>query len=178
MKKYFLLVLALSGGLISCQNAPEEVDHHAEMLAKTDSLQSLIDEEGVMSMNVELGEAAMNAYADFAKAFPEDSLSPIYAYRAGSIALNVPQKEYYAVDYFVSVYQDYPEHPLAAQALFMTGVSFDQAQDKERASKTFKHFLEVFPEHPWASEAQAMLILNSDTVDLESQVESWLQTEE
>ncbi|NVK27136.1 MAG: tetratricopeptide repeat protein [Flavobacteriia bacterium] len=170
-----LTLIALFGAiaLASCNSEPKPVDHHAEMSARIDSLEAVL-KAADGDLDTLLAEHMVQAYKDFQKGFPEDSMNVYYAYRAGEISRNTPGKELYAVGYYADVHEQYPNHELAPMAVFMTGVSFDQMGDKQRAAKSFNYFIETYPEHPWVDQAREMLVLTSDTVDLETEVSNWL----
>lgn len=174
MKK--IAIIACLGALtVSCNTEePKQVDHRAEMSERIDSLESVLRAADDV-LDTSLAEEMIHAYADFNKGFPEDTLVVENAYNLGVIYSNLPGKELYAVEQFIIVYEDYPDHPLAPQALYNIGIVFDGMGDRERSAKSFQEFVNVFPEHVWADAAKAMIELNTDSVDLEAQVDQWLQ---
>src|SRR5690606_7599337 len=129
-------------------------------------------------MDPELGWEITRAYVRFADSFPADSLTPMYLFRAGEVARHLDGKQLYAVTYFDRVYADYPDFSLAGQALFLIGVTFADMGDKERAAKTYRHFIDTYPEHPLRAEVETLLQLARDTVPLEMRVEGWLNEAE
>lgn len=163
---------------VSCESKGQEnspaVDVRAQQIAVIDSLEAVL-KAADGDLNVDLGMAMVSEYDAFTEAFPQDSMTIKYWYRAGEVSRNLPGRELYAIAYYSNIHQGFPDHKLADEAVFMTGVCFDQLGDKERATKTFTHFLETYPNHEWAAEAQEMLMLNSDTTDLDSQVNEWLE---
>lgn len=172
MKMTFIAIIG-AFTLIACDSEPKRVDHHAEMSARIDSLESVL-KAADGDLDEQLADEMLHAYTDFQAAFPEDSMNVFFAYRAGEISRNLPGKELFAVAHYADVHEKHPDHELAPMAVFMTGVSFDQMGDKTRAAKSFNHFIETYPEHPWVDQAKEMLVLTSDTVDLESEVSDWL----
>ncbi|TNE27741.1 MAG: hypothetical protein EP346_11515 [Bacteroidetes bacterium] len=170
---FFMLAVLVS--LVSCeQKESQVVDRKAEMKTSIDSLESVLKAaEG--DLDEDLGLQMIDAYVGYAKEFEADTASVIYWYKAGEIAQNIPGKELYAVTYFANIFEDHPNHALAPQSVFLSGVAFDKMGDKERAAVSFEHFLEAYPSHDWAPDAQAMLQMSTDTTDLDTQVKAWLE---
>lgn len=169
--------LALAASAVSCAHKESVDDVKAKLTTQITSLEAEL-KAAHGELNVVLADSMIASYEQYGEAYPEDSITTFYWYRAGEIARNVPGKELYAVNYFANVFEAHPEHPLAAQAVFMTGVSFDQFGDDERAAKSFRYFLDTYPQHEWAPEAEALWIMNTDTTDLSVKVDEWLEREE
>lgn len=178
MRKFvtFFFALTCVFVLVSCSENTEnnQADFRVEQGGVIRNLESqLLAENG--DLNEELGKQMIAAYVAYADSFPGDSITFYYWYKAGEVAQNIPGKELHAVTYFANIYETQPEHPLSAQALFLTGVAFDKLGDKERAAKSFQYFMDSYPEHAWFADAQAMLSMNQDTTDLDQQVKAWLK---
>lgn len=173
MKRLWIISLGfLMASMASCQPSTPEQSPREDAVAMIDSLESVLKAaEG--DLDSALGLTMVRRYAEYATAYPEDTMALRYWYRAGEVARNIPGMELYAVTYYANIHQEHPEHALADEAIFMTGVSFDQLGDEERAKKTFTYFLDTYPEHPWASDARAMLDIYSQPLD--SQVQEWLE---
>lgn len=172
MKNLSILVVTIV--LLSACTEPKQVDHRAEMSARIDSLETkVMDAEG--DVDSVLIDRMIHAWQDFNKAFPEDSMVVKNTFNLGVMYTNMPGKELYAVDQFRIVYDDYPDHPLAPQALYNMGIAFDLIGNKDLTVRTFQEFVNVYPQHEWADAAQEMIALNSDSLDLKSQVDQWLQ---
>lgn len=171
----FTLVIVNTFSVASCQSGETaDTDPRAQLTAQIDSLEGVLrNADG--DLNPELAQAMVAKYERFATTFPEDSMTMKYWYRAGEVARNIPGNELYAITYYSNIHQTDPGNPLADEAVFMTGVCFDQVGDKERAFKTFSYFLEQYPDHEWSEEARELLILNTDTNDLEGRVGEWLE---
>ncbi len=160
--------------LISCQSSTEPVSPKVALAYQIDSLETVLKSAGG-ELNEQLAGQMVEKYDAYIKDYPEDSLSAFYAYRAGDISMNRSGKELYAVDYYMTVHDDHEEHPLAPQALFMVGMAFDQLGDKDRAVRSFQYFTRTYPDHEWVEQANEMIVLNTDTADLEDQVKGWLE---
>lgn len=173
--RMFSVATILTALFLSCSPSGDEPSFLERQRITIDSLENVLSSaEG--ELNEELGKRMVETYVVYADSFPADTLSPVYLFRAGDVARNLDGMEYYAIAYYVRVFQDYPEYSRAAEALFMTGITFDDAGDKERAAKTFEHFLATYPDHPWKNEAADMLRLARDTVELGDQVDAWLES--
>lgn len=177
MRKFIVafFMLSILASLVSCEHKESQpVDPKVELKSSIDSLEAVLKAaEGDLDEN--LGNQMIDAYIGYAKKFEADTASIVYWYKAGEIAQNIPGKELYAVSYFANIFEDHPNHVLAPQAVFLSGVAFDKLGDKERAARSFEHFLEAYPSHDWAPDAQAMLQMSTDTTDLDTQVKAWLE---
>ncbi len=159
---------------MACTSPEVQLNPRMEAATTIDSLESVLKSaEG--ELNEELAEQMVNEYQAYVETYPEDSASVYYAYKAGDISMNRDGKELYAISFYATVFEDYPEHSLAGQALFMTGMAFDKLNDKERSIATFEHFIESYPYHPWVPEAEQMIALQSEVDDLDVQVDQWLE---
>ncbi len=94
------------------------------------------------------------AYAD---AFPADSLSADYLFKAADVSRGIGQYEQ-ACQIWERVYQQYPEFEKAPQAQFLRAFTIENdLKNKEIARKEFQDFLKNHPDHPLSAQAKAFL---------------------
>ncbi len=154
----------------SCQTAPVE-----------DSLTISIKKmEEEMKNHAELDTAAArkltDAYQEYARLNPNDSLTPYYLSRAAEVYKEMPGKVLKSVVTYNRVHTDYPESPMAPKAVFMIGFVFDdKLKDTTRAAKSYTYFLEQYPDHPLAADAKQLLLMLKDTLDEEQMVKMWME---
>src|SRR5690606_24183302 len=97
-------------------------------------------------MDTAIAKDLTDAYMEYAKVNPQDSLSPIYLSRAADIYKEMDGKALKAVNVYNKIVVEYKDHPLAARSVFMIGYVFDEKlQDKDRAARSYQHFLETYP---------------------------------
>ena len=109
----------------------------------------------------------------YAKNFPQDTLTPGLLFRAADIAKGA--KEYgKAVHLWGQVWRNYGNHPKAPMALFLQGFTFDSdLRDSRMASKYYKDFLEKYPNDPLADQVKQLLtVVEINPEDLVKQFES------
>lgn len=176
--KIFLAALALIS-VIACKNKtaePTEValPDAATALLEVQKTEAALFEDTIM--NPEKGWAAFGTFRAFARNYPDHPLAPSYHMKAAAIARNIPGKALMAIEEYMTVYKMYPQDSLAIQAEFLVGFTFDQAlNDKERAIKAYKQFIDQHAEHPLAQEARGLIALLNEENTLD-QVKSWEAT--
>lgn len=144
---------------------------------------SIIKMETEIKKHAEMDTAIANdlttAYMDFAKANPQDSLAPIYLSRAADIYKEMDGKVLKSVNTYNKIVVEYKDHPLAARSVFMIGYVFDEKlHDKDRAAKSYQHFLDTYPNNELADDAKSLLAIAQDTLTDEELVEKWMKEAE
>ena len=96
-------------------------------------------------------------YQDFAEAWPDDSLAPVYLFKAASMIMNL-QDGPGAIALFDEIRTSYPDYEKAPLCLFFTGyVQENILGDIDQARETYTLFIETYPDHDFADDAQASI---------------------
>ncbi|MBQ9638004.1 MAG: hypothetical protein IJV22_00415 [Bacteroidales bacterium] len=98
----------------------------------------------------------MDAYANFASRFPDDSLSPHYLFRASDLAYSIanPQQSLHFLNQIIS---NYPEFPELSTCYFMRANAYEECEMNDSATAAYTEFLQLFPNDPFAEAAQFSL---------------------
>lgn len=150
MKTYrlFLLIVGLSV-FASCSNE------------QTKEYKRIIDlEEEVYSMKMvdkKKGTELINAFVNYAKAYPNDTASVDFLFKAGDIAMNMNMASQ-AILYYDKVLLLDPDYRKAPECIFLKAFIFEnQLANLEQAKKYYELFLTKYPDHVLAKDATASL---------------------
>lgn len=100
-------------------------------------------------------DSLMTSYEAFIQEFPDDTLSPVFLFKAGGIAMNSGNAEK-AVASFDRLMKEYPAHEKAALGLFFKGfVQENLMQNLDQARETYLLFVEKYPDNEFADDARA-----------------------
>jgi len=135
---------------VSCQPSKEKMEKEiASLEAKLFDAESGFSRTGADNL--------IQEYQDFAAAYPADSLSPIYLFKAASIIMNL-QDGPKAIALFDEIRSTYPEYEKAPLCLFFTGyVQENVLGDIDQARETYTLFIETYPNHDFADDAEASI---------------------
>jgi TolA-binding protein len=145
MKKFLSVVLILF--LVSCSKSNETEFNRASELLKENKIEEAI----------EVFEKI--AQSNDSKYSPE-ALAQLAAIYQGKLSNNISPTESAekAQFYFRTIYDKYPQSPLAPKALFMSAFILANELNKyEQATKEYNLFLEKFPDNELASSAKQEL---------------------
>ncbi len=108
-------------------------------------------------INYQVANDFVNACEVYAFLLPDDPKTPEFAHKAGEMARSVSHFAR-AVELYDWVYNRYPDHPKAPQALFMKAFIYsDDLKDTAKARQAFEEFLARFPDDGFADDAQFLL---------------------
>lgn len=100
---------------------------------------------------------AITQYTEFVKAFPDDTLSPVYLFRGANLAAQQADLPA-AIKLLDQLHRDYPKHVDAPKALFLKGfVSETQMGDLKTAESCYNEFLKEYPNHELAGDVSFSL---------------------
>lgn len=93
----------------------------------------------------------------YAMILPKDTLSPTLLFRAGQLA-HQTQTYNKALELLDWMYLEYPDHPLAADALFLNGYILDSELKRfDEAKQRYEAFLKKYPDNEFAETTQFLL---------------------
>lgn len=109
----------------------------------------------------------VHLYASYALAFPQDSSSPVFLFKAGEIANGTHQYQA-SLDYFNLMCEKYPDHQKAPYAWFFKGFIYENMlADSAAARKAYSLFLQKFPKHVLAHDVHlAIKNLGKNPLDI------------
>lgn len=110
------------------------------------------------SVNADMEKAnhMVALYSLFANSFPDDSLAPIYMFRAAEIGINTGNFEA-SIATLDSIMELYPGYEDIALCQFMKGSAYEQNQQYDLAREAYTEFVEKYPDHVLAPDTRKML---------------------
>ncbi|MCX6256901.1 MAG: tetratricopeptide repeat protein [Bacteroidia bacterium] len=150
MKRNSFLLLLIIAGLIACnrktpiQLAQDNI-RGLEKKVFPDSLKSLDKKEAFH---------LMKAYADYSEKFKQDSLAPVYLFKAGEMAMNI-QMGGQAITYLNDVISSFPTYKKTPDALFLIAFIYEtMMNNKTKAKETYNQFITKYPDNALAKDAR------------------------
>lgn len=104
---------------------------------------------------------ALKAYTDFTNAFPEDSLTPEYLFRAADIAQGMGNY-LQAANYFELILNKHKNYKRYADACFVAAHNYDEHLEKvndgaSRAKVLYEYIINNYPNTPYAEQAKVLV---------------------
>jgi len=100
---------------------------------------------------------AVKAYDDFVKAFPNDSLSPDFIFKAAEIS-TANQQYTQALMYYEMITTKYPSFKLVPESLYLQGYLLDNfLNDDAKAKLVYEQVIAKYPKLPYAADAKAAI---------------------
>jgi outer membrane protein assembly factor BamD (BamD/ComL family) len=110
-----------------------------------------------MTLDPNMATIAVKAYDDFAKNFPDDSLTPDFIFKAGEIS-TANQQYPQALMYYQTITTKYPAYKLAAESLYLQGYLLDNfLNDDPGAKLIYEQVIVKYPALSYAADAKAAI---------------------
>lgn len=154
MKKlvYIFLLITI---VASCSQKTDSREKHIENISKHEMFIDSIRQIRPATPD-EMFELIDNYYL-FWQAYKQDSLSPIYLYRAAEASLYINQG-IKAISYLKQIESGYPDFPNMGNVIFLIGFTYDNnVMDIDAAREYYEKFLEKYPEHPLANDTKILI---------------------
>ena len=161
--QYFIFSLALIS-LASCgNNEPKATEENVSVIAsqKVELVNQINRLEKEMHSSIQLDNSkagiALQAYAEYAKNFPDDSITPDYIFKAGEIATAIQQYPQALANY-KTITEKYPNYKLVEESLFLQGALLDNfLNDDAKAKVIYEQLLAKYPNGTYANDAKAAI---------------------
>lgn len=159
--KYFVFSISLIV-LASCgSDEPKAVEYiltpdpKVMLLGKIDSI------ETVMHRSQQLDEAvagqALQAYFQYSKKYPSDSVTPDYIFKSAEI-LTALQQYPQAYSNYKTIAEKYPTYKLVQESLFLEASILDNfLNEDDKAKIVYEDLIKRFPESSYANDAKAAI---------------------
>ena len=151
MKKIAIVAACVALMFYGCKPAKEKAQ---EQIVKAEKV--LVDAKTKM-IKPEQAALLVQAYVDYVNKYPEDSICPVYLYKAAEVSdgLGNPKQ---SVELYKQTHDLYPKWRKAPVALFMQAFTLDtRITDYFHAGQVYESFLAQYPEHQLAKDARFML---------------------
>ncbi|MBE0648616.1 MAG: tetratricopeptide repeat protein [Bacteroidales bacterium] len=151
MKKTgYILIFALVGFISSCGPSKNQTEERITAMEN----RMFTSEAGFSRAGA---DSLIQMYRDFAAAYPNDSLSPNYLFKAASMTMNL-QNGPGSIALFDQIIESYPDFEKAPLCLFFKGyVEENVLGDIDKARATYQIFIDTYPDHDFADDAQASI---------------------
>lgn len=149
MKKIVCLLVVVSI-LTACKS---ERDKDIELIEREEN--ELFGESGM----IDRARIAplLELYVSFANNHPDDTLSPVYLFKAGDMAMNT-NRSVQAIQLYSRIIEQYPEYVKVPEALFLKGYVYENNLGRlDKAREIYEEFLQRFPENDFADDAEVSL---------------------
>jgi tetratricopeptide (TPR) repeat protein len=155
MRSIIYSVIAVVFMTACSQTATDSKLKQQEKITKLENLVDSIRKTRAASVD-EMYELINNYWAYY-DANKQDSLSPIFLYRAGESALYINQG-IKAISYFKTIESEYADFKNMGSVLFLIGFTYENnVKNFDDARKYYELFLERYPEHPLASDTHILI---------------------
>lgn len=146
-----VVLIVIGFSLFSCSSEKERL---ANRIAKAE--QALLN-DSTKTLDPSIAKKVMKDYLDYASQYKDDTLAPVFLFKAADLA-NGLQQPAESIRLYQQLLKDYPDFKKAPAALFMIGFIFDTSlNDKAKAKEFYTRFLSAYPQHPLAQSAHASL---------------------
>ncbi len=151
MKKVsYIILFALTGLISAC--GPSKTQTEDQISSMEDRM--FTTESGFSRVGA---DSLIQMYRDFAGTYPDDSLSPVYLFKAASMTMNL-QNGPGSIALFEQIRESYPDFEKAPLCLFFTGyVQENVMGDIDKARETYQLFIDTYPDHDFVDDAQASI---------------------
>lgn len=165
MTKKLGLALLCAGILVACsteesgseQRAKSNAEQKLEMIARIDSLETVMEEKNLLPGDMMMGDL-LKDYIKYTEKYPGDlDKTPEYLYKAAAIsrAINLPVK---AIKLYDKILSKYPNWKKAPEVAFLTAFTYDEDLNQpELAKEAYEKVIEKFPGDLWATQAEQRL---------------------
>lgn len=149
---FLLLVIILSFSYCNHEVTKEERQSNITNLEAIPFIDTVTFE-----INEKHSNDLVNAYAEFAEAYPEDEQTPEYLFRAAEISRSTksPQK---AIDLYQKLVEKYEKYEKTPYCQFLIGFTYDNdLKDMFKAKENYTLFIDKYPDHDFVKDAKVLL---------------------
>lgn len=173
-----ILAVILALGAASCSSSGEEtsdVNDAKELLSEIESIEGRMLKT-MPDADTALASQAIEKMLKYSELFPQDTVSAHFLIKAANLFLLFPDKELEALRQLQIVYTRFAGQPYAAQALFLSGLIYDNnLRQPQQAIRMWEQLVDTYPQHPLAGQASSLLkITDTDPNNDLEMIERWL----
>lgn len=152
--KRILIITILGIFIFSACNNPSEKELATD---KINNLETKIYGDSSINFNPKDVTDLVVAYTNYVRKFPEDTICPVYLFKAGELSMNLNLSSQ-AISNFSKIQRDYPKSERYPYSIFLTAFVYDtQLKNEEQAKEFYQKFINEFPNHELADDAQASI---------------------
>ncbi len=155
MKKY-ILIFSVVAIFYSCGNdekvAEKTVATRAELLNIIKSQEK--DLYAAMEIDNVKANIALANYLDFVEAYPNDTLAPVFLFKAAEIATATGQYPQ-AYEYYEKITKNYPAYKMIQESLYLQAYLLDNfLNNDEKAKSVYEEIIQKYPDSNFAKDSK------------------------
>ncbi|MFO7615686.1 MAG: tetratricopeptide repeat protein [Bacteroidales bacterium] len=163
-----LLAIIVAAALLTACGDNREQKKSRERIS---SLETQAYGDTVQVLDPALGMEMIQAYTDYANAYPEDTLSAEYLFKGAEIAMNMKMAGL-AIDTYKRILSSYPAFSKSDYCIFLQAFILEnQLEQFDEAKALYEEFVRLYPDHPMADDAR--LSIQNMGIPLEELVRMW-----
>jgi len=148
-----LLVLIVT--FAACNSADSAKKNMQKNIVSAES--AFVKEGNAVTFDPKAAQTAVESYEAYATAYPDDTLSAQYLFKAGEMYRSLRQFDK-AIATYERILKDYNSYSKAPHSLFLMGFTYENdLKDLEKAKLTYEKFLKTYPNHELADDVQFSL---------------------
>jgi len=151
----FKVIFIILGSIIlfsSCQPDEKQL-----VTQKINNLETRLFETKNGIINNKEAANMIYAYIQFVDAYPADTMSPKYLFKAADVSINTFHSNE-SIKLFDRLIKEYPNYDKTPHALFLKAFTYENYLGQiDSAKKYYQLFIEKYPQHPFTNDAQLSL---------------------
>ena len=165
--KYSITLLVLLISLVSCKSDREKKS------GKIAAIEHELKTDTTGKINFTRASEIIKLYEEYVAAFPDDTLSPGYLFKAADVSAHIHNTEY-AINLYHRVIKEYPKYRKVPQAWFYIGFLYDnELKNYPEARNAYETLLNKFPEYEQRTTVEWLLAnLGKSDIELAKQLQS------
>lgn len=118
---------------------------------------AFVKEGNAVTFDPKAAQTAVESYEAYATAYPQDTMSAQYLFKAGEMYRSLRQFDK-AIATYERILKDYNSYSKAPHSLFLMGFTYENdLKDLEKAKLKYEEFLKLYPNHELADDVQFSL---------------------
>lgn len=153
------IVWSLLALLLACTPKPSNVEtaSQAQLISTLGQLEAELRSAGESTLDTNKINTFVEHAMSLATRFPQDSLAPMYLFRAAELR-HATGKWEEAISLWGKVDNKFKSYQRSPEALFMQGfVAENELHDRKQAVQFYQVFIEKYPQHPLSKDASVLI---------------------
>lgn len=151
------LLIAIASLLFACGGGGEQTTDPKMLEARARIRQQEDSIFESRSFDRRTAQGMVDVYKAYAAAYPADTLTPEYIFRAAGTLKSMDEAEQ-GLALYDRLIRDYPSWRRTVDVLYMKALTLDDDLDRDGEAKVvYEQVIANFPDHPFARDARAMI---------------------
>jgi TolA-binding protein len=150
--------LFLAATLFMCACGNDEKTAEKSVVSRQELIEAIKRGEKELYASMEIDNAKANItlanYVEFANQFPDDTLTPVFLFKAAEIGTATAQYPQ-AYEYYKKITDKYPNYKLVQESLYLQAYLLDNfLNDDEKARIVYEQVIQKYPDSHFAKDAK------------------------